>query len=306
MIHHLADVKSPAIGAGATIMQFSVVDATAVVGPGSVVGTHCVLGPDVVLGSGVRLEAGVHFARSVDVADHVVVGPNVTLSVSGLDPAAPALRTTIAQNVRIGAGAVLYPGITVGPFAEIAPGAVVQHSVPAAAVVAGNPARIVGYVDAGHHQPEAPATGIVDLQKPVAETGVKGVTLHRMPLINDIRGSLTVGEFERTVPFPVRRYFVVFDVPSAETRGEHAHRQCAEFLVCIKGHCSVVADDGERREEFLLDRPQIGLLLPPMVWRVHYKYSPEAVLMVFASHYYDPADYIRDYMQFIAEVKGQS
>ena len=119
-----------------------------------------------------------------------------------------------------------------------------------------------------------------------------------MNRVADIRGSLTVGEFERTVPFPVKRYFMVFDVPSVETRGEHAHRVCHQFLICVRGSCAVVADDGKNRQEFLLDRPDIGIHLPPMVWGIQYKYSADAMLLVFASHYYDSADYIRDYAEF--------
>jgi UDP-2-acetamido-3-amino-2,3-dideoxy-glucuronate N-acetyltransferase len=132
----------------------------------------------------------------------------------------------------------------------------------------------------------------------VTSTRVEGVNLHRMPRVPDIRGSLTVGEFDRSIPFAAKRYFMVFDVPSVETRGEHAHRECHQFLICVRGSCAVVADDGSNRQEFLLDRPDVGIHLPPMVWGIQYKYSADAVLLVFASHYYDGADYIRDYLEF--------
>ena len=98
---------------------------------------------------------------------------------------------------------------------------------------------------------------------------------------------------------------MVFDVPSVETRGEHAHHECHQFLVCVRGSVAVVADDGKSREEFVLDRPDLGLHLPPRVWGIQYKYSADAVLLVFASHYYDAADYIRDYEQFL-DVVGAS
>jgi UDP-2-acetamido-3-amino-2,3-dideoxy-glucuronate N-acetyltransferase len=127
-----------------------------------------------------------------------------------------------------------------------------------------------------------------------------------MPHVVDIRGSLTVGECERSIPFPVKRYFMVFNVPSTETRGEHAHRECHQFLICVRGSCAVVADDGTRRQEFLLDRPDVAVHMPPMVWGVQYKYSPDAVLLVFASHYYDSADYIRDYVEFCEKVRGSA
>jgi len=147
-------------------------------------------------------------------------------------------------------------------------------------------------------------------ESPAADTGayptqVRGVSLHRMQRVSDSRGSLTVGEFERSIPFPVKRYFVVFDVPDSETRGQHAHRELHEFLICVRGSCAVVSDDGRCRQEFLLDQPDIGIHLPPLVWRIHYKYSPDAVLVVFASHYYDSEDYIRNYAEF-CELVGAS
>jgi dTDP-4-dehydrorhamnose 3,5-epimerase-like enzyme len=134
------------------------------------------------------------------------------------------------------------------------------------------------------------------------ESKVPGVTLHTLPRISDTRGSLTVGEFERTVPFVAKRFFMVFDVPSVETRGEHAHRECHQFMICLHGSVSVIADDGRHREEFLLDSPAVGLYLPPLVWGVQYKYSSDAKLLVFASHYYDPDDYVRNYGEFLSIV----
>ena len=131
------------------------------------------------------------------------------------------------------------------------------------------------------------------------QSTVKGVKAYRIKRVTDIRGSISVGEFGRDLPFIAKRYFLVFGVPSVETRGEHAHRECQQFLICVAGSCAVVADDGVDRQEFLLDRPELGLHLPPMTWGIQYKYSPDAVLLVFASHYYDDADYIRDYDDFL-------
>jgi len=133
-------------------------------------------------------------------------------------------------------------------------------------------------------------------------TRVRGVTLHRLPEVIDLRGSLTFGEAEKQVPFPIRRYFVVYNVPSKEVRGEHAHKTLHQFLVCLHGRCHVVADDGADREEFVLDHPTLGLYLPPMTWGIQYKYTEDAVLAVFASDWYDAKSYIRDYSEFLALV----
>lgn len=128
---------------------------------------------------------------------------------------------------------------------------------------------------------------------------VPGFGLVELPDIRDPRGGLSVGEFGRHIPFKPERYFIVYQVPIVESRGEHAHRQCHQFLVCVRGRITVLGDDGTRREEFVLDRPNLGFYMPPMTWGTQYKYSPDAVLLVFASHYYDASDYIRDYDEFL-------
>lgn len=192
----------------------------------------------------------------------------------------------------------------------IGAGAVVTRSVPPKAIVLGNPARITGYVDTKKDV----ATLSIDTtshlnrssQAGVRESVVQGVTLHKFPFVSDIRGNLSVGEFEKTVPFTPKRYFLVFGVPSIETRGEHAHHHCKQFLICVRGSCSVVADDGKNRQEFLLDGPDLGLYLPPRIWGIQYKYSSDAVLLVFASDYYDKDDYIRNYSDYLQIVNSTS
>jgi len=138
----------------------------------------------------------------------------------------------------------------------------------------------------------------------VQPTAVAGVTLHNLPHIIDPRGDLSIGEVGVHVPFDVKRYFVIFGVSSGEIRGEHAHRNLHQFLVCVHGRCELVADDGRTRQTFLLDRPSLGVYLPPMVWGVQHSYTPASVLLVLASDHYDPADYIRDYDEFLALVKA--
>jgi dTDP-4-dehydrorhamnose 3,5-epimerase-like enzyme len=138
------------------------------------------------------------------------------------------------------------------------------------------------------------------MAREVIRTTVDGVTLHRLPVHRDLRGSLTAADFGDAIPFLPRRFFTVYDVPGVEVRGEHAHRTCEQFLVCVSGSCSVVADDGTNREEFRLGGNGVGVYLPPMVWAVQYRYSSDACLVVFASDAYDPDDYIRDYGGFLA------
>jgi dTDP-4-dehydrorhamnose 3,5-epimerase-like enzyme len=125
---------------------------------------------------------------------------------------------------------------------------------------------------------------------------VAGVFIHRLPLVDDPRGLLTVAE---SLAFEVKRFFLVFGVPSREPRGEHAHRKQHQFLVCTHGECRLTVDDGRQKEEIVLDSPTIGVHVPPMVWGVQYQYSSDAVLLVLASGPYDAEDYIRDYGEFV-------
>lgn len=300
-VHPLADVQAHRIGSGTRIWQYCVVLPDAVIGSDGNICSHCFIENDVVIGDRVTIKNGVQLWDGLRVGDDVFIGPNVTFTNDkhprSKQHPAEFLVTHIESGASIGGGATILPGLRIGRAAMVGSGAVVTRSVPPNAIVVGNPAHIVGYVDAGAREAKASEGS---LAVPVPEVDDWKVKLVELPRVSDMRGCLTVGEFERSVPFAAKRYFMVFDVPSAETRGEHAHRECHQFLICVRGSVSVVADDGRKRKEFVLDRPDLGLLLPPMVWGIQYKYSPDALLLVFASHYYDAGDYIRDYDQFLA------
>ena len=77
------------------------------------------------------------------------------------------------------------------------------------------------------------------------------------------------------------------------------HRECHQFLICVSGQVNVAVDDGKQRGEVTLDSPTVGLYVPPRVWASQYRYDRQAVLLVFASHPYDPGDYIREYETFL-------
>ncbi len=133
---------------------------------------------------------------------------------------------------------------------------------------------------------------------------VRGVRLYETRhVIDRVRGNLTVGEVGRELPFVPQRYFLTYAIPSEQTRGAHAHLRCSQFLVCAHGECHLVVDDGKNREEFCLNRPSLGVLVPPMVWAVEHLHTADSVLMVLASHPYEPSDYIRDYAEFLGHVR---
>lgn len=305
--HPLADVQSMRVGPRTKIWQFTVVLPDAVIGADGNICSHCFIENDVVVGDRVTIKNGVQLWDGLRVGDDVFIGPNVTFTNDkrprSKQHPAEFLQTHIDSGASIGGGATILPGLKIGRSAMVGSGAVVTRSVPPNAIVVGNPARIVGYIDSRGAE-AAPIADSPALDGPHADDWK--VRLHELPRVADIRGSLTVGEFERSIPFSAKRYFMVFDVPSVETRGEHAHRECHQFLICVRGSVSVVADDGSKRREFRLDRPDLGLHLPPMVWGIQYKYSPDALLLVFASHYYDANDYIRDYDQFLAAAGAKS
>lgn len=312
MIHPHADVQSRQVGRGTHIWQYVVVLEGARIGEDCNICAHCFLEGDVIIGDRVTLKSGVQLWNGLRIEDDVFVGPNATFANDKFPrskaPPAEFLQTRIERGASIGAGAVILPDITIGQGAMIGAGAVVTKSVPPFAIVVGSPARIVGYVENRGHDEQSAATSIqptVSASDSVTYIGVGDVTFHRFKLVADMRGDLSVGEFERNIPFTPKRYFLVFNVPSQKTRGEHAHRACHQFLICVKGSCAVVADDGYHRAEVLLDSPDKGVYLPPMVWGVQYKYSEDAVLLVFTSDYYDASDYIRDYAQFIELVRTQ-
>lgn len=298
-IHSSADVQSESIGINTRIWQYVVVLPNAQIGNNVNICSHCFIENDVVIGDRVTLKSGVQLWDGLRIGDDVFIGPNASFA-NDIFPRsrqhlARFLETRVENGASIGSNATILPGVVIGRNAMIGAGAVVTRSVPPNAIVVGNPAKIVGYVDANQsfNSTESPKQ-----DNSIRATQVKGVSIHYMPRIADMRGSLTVGEFGHSIPFEVKRYFMVFDVPSKETRGEHAHKECHQFLICVRGSCAVVADDGTSREEILLDSPDMGLHLPPMTWGIQYKYSADAVLLVFASHHYDADDYIRNYSEF--------
>jgi dTDP-4-dehydrorhamnose 3,5-epimerase-like enzyme len=188
--------------------------------------------------------------------------------------------------------------VTVGRNATIGVGAVVTTSVPANAIVQGNPALIRGYVDAfGPRSPLSPTVTAEDADL------VGGARLVHLTRADDLRGSLAASELTKDLPFVPKRFFVVYRVPSAEARGEHAHRACHQFLMCLAGSVVVLVDDGTERAQVVLDDPGIGLYMPPMVWGTQYAHSSDAILAVLASHPYDSDDYVRDYDEFL-KLKG--
>lgn len=121
----------------------------------------------------------------------------------------------------------------------------------------------------------------------------------------DSRGQLVSVEGSRDLPFAIERVYYIFSNGGA-ARGFHAHRSLRQLLVCIKGACRVVLDDGRSRSEHRLDRPDRGLLVDRMIWREMHDFSTNCVLLVLASAHFDESDYIRDYDEFVAQATRET
>jgi acetyltransferase-like isoleucine patch superfamily enzyme/dTDP-4-dehydrorhamnose 3,5-epimerase-like enzyme len=306
--HELAIVETEKIGNNTKIWAFAHILPGATIGEECNICDHVFIENDVVIGDRVTIKCGVQLWDGLRIDDDVFVGPNATFT-NDLFPRSKQYpkdfpKTVIQKGASIGANATILAGSTVGQNSMVGAGAVVTKTVPPNAIVIGNPARITGYVSTTSTAMNGTQGISVSGPSGKGESRIPGVQFYILPVIPDMRGALSFAETGQYLPFIPRRYFLVFDVPSREIRGEHAHKECHEFLVCVKGSCSVMVDDGNAREEYLLDTPGAGLYIPPMVWRVHYKYTTDAVLMALASEVYDSMDYIRNYDQFLAMVKA--
>jgi UDP-2-acetamido-3-amino-2,3-dideoxy-glucuronate N-acetyltransferase len=233
----------------------------------ALVAADCVVGDDCTIGGGAQILAGARLGRGA------VIGEN----------------------------AVVQPGVVVSRGSVIEAGSVVADPVPANAIVRGNPAQIIGYVGGDDRLIISPRVERV-ARLGEQPTRIRNAGIHSLTRADDLRGSLMAADFAG-LPFTPVRVFTVSDVPSEHIRGSHAHLECAQLLVCVRGSINVVLDDGATREEFLLGNAEFGLHVPPMTWSTQYKYSFDATLLVLASHPYDPADYIRDYDEFLELVE---
>ncbi len=281
----------------------------ATVESGSTLGDFVAVHPGGVVLSGATIEGGTHIWPGITIERDARLGPGVQFERADPSLVSASANVTVGTGCNVGAGAVIHSGVQVGVGARVSPAAVVAQNVPPYAIVSGSPARVTGYVQNSVSAiPAREWSPAIDFPEQEASVpiGVGNVTLHRLRMVRDPRGDLSAGEFPRSIPFLPKRYFLVFNVPSEKARGEHAHIQCHQFLICVKGGCSVVVDDGLRRCEVSLTSPDLGIHLPPLTWATQYKYSSDAVLLVFASDYYAADDYIRNYSDFVALVSPAS
>lgn len=120
-----------------------------------------------------------------------------------------------------------------------------------------------------------------------------------LPKFLDQRGNLSFIEEFKHIPFKIKRSYWIYDVPGGESRGGHAYKETAEFIVALSGAFEVVIDDGDKKETFKLNRSYYGLYIPKGYWREMINFSTNSVALILAPTLYEPDDYIRDYEEFL-------
>ncbi|MDR1243860.1 MAG: FdtA/QdtA family cupin domain-containing protein [Endomicrobium sp.] len=131
---------------------------------------------------------------------------------------------------------------------------------------------------------------------------IEKVKLIKLKVFGDTRGALISLEQYKDIPFGIKRVYYIFDTKRDTPRGFHAHKTLEQVLICVNGSCKIKVDDGKNVDIFDLCSQNVGLYIGTMVWREMFAFSQGCVLLVLASRYYDPKEYIKDYNEFLRSV----
>lgn len=118
-------------------------------------------------------------------------------------------------------------------------------------------------------------------------------------VIKNKSGNISVIENNKCIPFEIKRIYYLYDISEGENRGEHAHIECHQVLIASFGSFQVLLDDGKTKKKVFLNKPYLGLHIPPGIWARETNFSKGSVCLVLASHKFDEKDYIRNYNDFI-------
>ena len=124
------------------------------------------------------------------------------------------------------------------------------------------------------------------------------------PKIGNRSGNITAINNQVEVPFDVKRVFYLYDIPGGESRGAHSHKECHQLLIAASGAFEVMLDDGRNKRIAMLNRPFMGLHIPPGIWASEINFSSGSICLVLASHEYNESDYIRGYQEFLHNRKN--
>ena len=126
-------------------------------------------------------------------------------------------------------------------------------------------------------------------------------TLVSLQIHGDDRGSLIALENGHNLPFDVKRVYYIYGTKSNVARGFHAHKKLKQLLIAVSGNVTVKCEYDGQKKEYVLNKPNEGLLIEGLVWREMHDFSPDCVLLVLADEYYNEDDYIRDYQTYLEE-----
>lgn len=129
-------------------------------------------------------------------------------------------------------------------------------------------------------------------------TKIHGAVIFQLPKITDSRGNLTFLQYPGLTPFDIKRVFYLYGMPAESQRGGHAHIEMEEMLIAVSGGCKVKVYNGSNWEVFELNRPDVGLYIPPLCWRELYDFAPDTVCLTLASTLFDPTDYLSPMEEF--------
>lgn len=120
-----------------------------------------------------------------------------------------------------------------------------------------------------------------------------------LPRIEYRAGNITPIENFKNIPFEMKRIFYIYDIPGGEDRGAHAHKECHQFMIAASGSFDIFMDDGKNNKTISLNRPNLGVHIPPGIWSREQNFSSGAICLVLTSSLYDAEDYIREYDYFM-------
>jgi len=125
-----------------------------------------------------------------------------------------------------------------------------------------------------------------------------------VPRVKFRAGNISIVEGFKNLPFEPKRIFYIYDIPAGETRGAHSHKLCHQFIIAVSGSFEVSLYDGIHKKTVVLNRPFVGLHIPPGIWAHELNFSGGAICLVLASEKYSEQDYIRDYSEYIFRKKS--
>jgi hypothetical protein len=125
-----------------------------------------------------------------------------------------------------------------------------------------------------------------------------------LPKIKFRAGNITPIHNNIEIPFKIKRVFYLYDIPGGESRGAHAHKECHQFLIAASGSFEVLLDDGITKRITQLNKPSVGLHIPPGIWASEINFSSGSICLVLASHTYNELDYIRNYDDYLKTRNG--